>query len=46
MTGSSPPLDHGKADRAAQCMAVAWRRIVAAINELQREEPVAGERRH
>ena len=26
--------------------AVVWRRIVAVINELQREEPGPGERRH
>ena len=34
-------LDKGDLDGAA-----VWRRIVAAINELQREEPAVGERRH
>ena len=34
-------LDKGDLDGAA-----VWRRIVAAVNELQREEPAVGERRH
>ena len=34
-------LDKGDLDGAA-----VWRRIVAAVNELQRLEPDAGERRH
>ncbi len=34
-------LDKGDLDGAA-----IWRRIVAVINELQREEPKPGERRH
>ena len=34
-------LDEGDLDGAA-----VWRRIVAAINDFQREEPVVGERRH
>ena len=34
-------LDKGNLDGA-----VVWRRIVAAINELQRSEPAVGERRH
>ena len=34
-------LDMGDLDGAA-----VWRRIVAPVNELQREEPAAGERRH
>ena len=34
-------LDKGDLDGAA-----VWRLIVAAINEMQREEPAAGERRH
>ena len=34
-------LDRGDLDGAT-----VWRRIVAVINELQREEPAAGERRH
>ena len=34
-------LDEGDLDGAA-----VWRRIVAAINDLQREEPKPGERRH
>ena len=38
---SDAMLDKGNLDGAA-----VWRRIVAAIEELQREEPAAGERRH
>ena len=34
-------LDKGDLDGAA-----VWRRIVAAINEIQRAEPAVGERRH
>jgi len=34
-------LDKGDLDGAA-----VWRRIVAAVNDLQREEPEPGERRH
>ncbi len=34
-------LDTGDLDGAA-----VWRRIVAAINEIQRAEPRSGERRH
>ena len=34
-------LDKGDLDGAA-----VWRRIVAAINEMQRVEPKPGERRH
>ncbi len=34
-------LDKGDLDGAA-----VWRRIVAAIYEMQRAEPMAGERRH
>ncbi len=34
-------LDKGDLDGAA-----VWRRIVEAINEIQREKPVKGERRH
>ena len=34
-------LDKGDLDGAA-----VWRRIVAAINEMQRAEPAVGERRH
>ena len=34
-------LDKGNLDGAA-----VWRQIVAAVNDLQREEPAAGERRH
>ena len=34
-------LDEGDLDGAA-----VWRRIVTAINDLQREEPKPGERRH
>ena len=34
-------LDRGDLDGAA-----VWRRIVAAINEIQREEPGPGEMRH
>ena len=34
-------LDKGDLDGAA-----VWRRIVAAINEIQRAEPAAGEWRH
>ncbi len=34
-------LDKGDLDGAA-----VWRRIVAAINKVQREKPVEGERRH
>ncbi len=34
-------LDKGDLDGAA-----VWRRIVAAVNDLQREEPAVGERRH
>ncbi len=34
-------LDEGDLDGAA-----VWRQIVAAINELQREEPKPGERQH
>jgi len=34
-------LDKGGLDGAA-----VWRQIVAAVNELQREEPAVGERRH
>ena len=34
-------LEKGDLDGAA-----VWRRIVATINELQRKEPAAGERRH
>lgn len=34
-------LDKGDLDGAA-----VWRRIVAVINELQREEPAAGEKLH
>ena len=34
-------LDKGDLDGAA-----VWRRIVAAVNDIQCEEPVAGERRH
>lgn len=34
-------LDNGDLDGAA-----VWRLIVAAVNELQREKPVSGERRH
>ena len=34
-------LDKGDLDGAA-----VWRRIVAAVHEMQREEPAAGERRH
>ena len=34
-------LDKGNLDGAA-----VWRRIVAAVNELQRAEPAVGERRH
>ena len=34
-------LDEGDLDGAA-----VWRRIVAAVNDLQREEPATGERRH
>ncbi len=33
-------------DREAPDVAAVWRRMVAAINDIQREEPVAGERRH
>jgi hypothetical protein len=34
-------LDKGDLDGAA-----VWRRIVAAVNDIQREEPAVGERRH
>ncbi len=34
-------MDAGDLDGAA-----VWRRIVAAVNEIQREEPAAGERWH
>ena len=34
-------LDRGNRDGAA-----VWRRIVAAVNELQRKEPGSGERQH
>ena len=34
-------LDKGDLDGAA-----VWRRVVAAVNEIQREVPVVGERRH
>ena len=33
-------------DRGDLGGAAVWRRIVAAVNELQRDEPAAGERRH
>ena len=33
-------------DKADLDGAAVWRRIVAVINELQQEEPAAGERRH
>lgn len=33
--------DKGDLDGAA-----VWRKIVVAVNEIQREEPVAGEQRH
>ena len=38
---SDAMLDRGDLDGAAL-----WRRIVAAINEMQRKELVEGERRH
>ena len=34
-------LDKGDLDGAA-----VWRQVVAAVNDLQRDEPAAGERRH
>ena len=34
-------LDDGDLDGAA-----VWRRIVAAVNEIERKEPAEGERRH
>ena len=34
-------FDKGDLDGAA-----VWRRIVAAVNEMQRDEPAKGERRH
>ena len=34
-------LDKGDLDGAA-----VWRRIVAAVNEIERKEPAVGERRH
>ena len=39
--GADDMLDKGDLDGAA-----VWRRIVAAINEIQRSEPKPGERRH